>query len=144
MIYNDASKSKEQLDPKSRMYTWLIPDGFVASCSNPPADGCQPHEAIAILNENDVDVPILVDVFFADKSPILALPFSVGAQRSSRIIIGDDYDAIHGAERISLPYNTPYSLRIRAYRRIAVQFTRVDTRAGSIALMTTAIAPDAE
>ena len=121
-----------------RMFTWYIPDGYVPSASDVQPGEVIGHEAVAVLNDSDEAVALEIDVYFVDKEPDMGHVVTIGARRSARIILGDDYP-LDDALRISVPTNTPYSMRIRAQSRVHLQFTRVDSRQTRMALMSVTI-----
>jgi hypothetical protein len=112
------------------MHTWLIPDGYVPS----GGEKIQSHEAICVVNPNVQDAHLTVDVYFFDRDPWRDLPFTIGAERSARIILGEKYQ-LSGGDKIGVPEDTPFSLRIRSDLPVAIQYTRLDTRLSKLALM---------
>jgi hypothetical protein len=121
------------------MYEWLIPDGFVApSTLEERENGWFSHEAICILNVSNEDAEFFVDVFFMDREPVTDRRFIVGARRTSRVIIGEGY-AIEGSQTLGVPLGIAFSVRVRSVASLAIQYTRVDTRASNNALMSAII-----
>jgi hypothetical protein len=121
------------------MYEWLIPDGFVAPSTLAEREsGCFSHEAICALNVSDEDAEFFVDVFFIDREPQINRRFTVGASRTSRIIVGQGY-SIEGSQALDVPLGVAFSIRVRSTTELAIQSTRVDTRAANNALMSAII-----
>ncbi|NLO85369.1 MAG: hypothetical protein GX096_08070 [Clostridiales bacterium] len=116
------------------MYTWYVPDGYVPA----DTDGRRPamigHEAIAILNDHQQEANLAVEVFYCDCEPMKPQRFVISPCRSCRIIIGAEYQ-LDGSLCIDVPANRPYSLKIMSDIPLHIQFTRVDTRDGNLALM---------
>jgi len=121
------------------MNEWLIPDGYVAS-STPDEKKSRwySHEAICALNISDRDAEFFVDIYFIDSEPIMGQKFVVGAKRTSRVILGEGYH-IPGAQSLSIPTDTAFSVRVRSQADLAIQYTRVDTRSAKNALMSTLV-----
>jgi hypothetical protein len=114
------------------MYTWLIPDGYVPKGGNEVSS----HEAICILNTNKKAAKINVDIYFVDQEPIRNVIFTIQGKRSARIILSKSYQLdIHGVYKLDVPEEVPFSLRLRSKYRLAIQYTRLDTRYPSMALM---------
>ena len=120
------------------MNTWLIPDGFVPSVPEEKTPELFGHEALCIVNTNNKDITITVDVYFLDRDPLRDISFTIPAERSTRIYLGDK-DVYGNALNIKVPSNTPYSLRISSENELALQFTRVDTRSENLALMSVVV-----
>ena len=121
------------------MFTWYIPDGYVPATDDVQPDDIISHEAVAILNDTDEAVTVTADVYFVDREPDMGNELTIGARRSARIILGDEYP-LENALRISVPSNEPYSMRIRANAPLHLQFTRMDTRKNRMALMSVPVA----
>ena len=112
---------------------WHIVDGY-----RPPEHegGCndyEGHECIMILNCNEQDAHCLIDIFFADKDPILGIPYTAPAQRISAF---RSNDASVFGEHV-LPVNYQYSLRIRSDIGVIVQYGRADINQANLAYIAT-------
>ena len=121
------------------MYEWIVPDGFVASSTKEEkANHWFSHEAICALNVSDREAEFFVDVYYIDREPLIGCRYFVGAKRTSRVIVGDEY-SIPGSQSLEVPLNTPFSIRITSEANLDIQYTRVDTRAANNALMSSII-----
>jgi len=121
------------------MYEWVIPDGFVPSSTpEEKASHWFSHEAICALNVSGSDAEFYVDVFFIDREPVIDQKYTVGARRTSRVIVGEGY-SISGSQSLPVPLDTAFSIRIKSEAGLAIQYTRVDTRATNNALMSAVI-----
>ena len=119
------------------MYTWLLPDGFVpTNGSNDENTQWVSHESICVLNTTENTAEFFVDIYFIDREPIRKVPFQVAPERSARVIVGDSY-RLANALCLNVPAGIPFSLKITSEHDIAIQYTRVDTRASNNALMST-------
>lgn len=110
---------------------WSIPEGYI-----PPDDLSKPpelisHEAFCILNGNDVDADIEIVIYFTDREPAGPYRLNVPARRTQHL----HFDALTDPEPI--PRGVNYASVITASTPIVVQHTRLDSRSGAIALMTT-------
>jgi hypothetical protein len=120
------------------MYTWLIPDGYIPKGGNEVLS----HEAICILNTHKKAVKIKVDIYFIDQDPVRNVAFTIQGKRSARIILSKSYQLdIPGVYILDVPEEVPFSLRIRSKYRLAIQYTRLDTRFPSMALMSIFVPP---
>ena len=115
--------------------TWMIPDTYLQkkenSRSSDPAD--RSHEAICVLNTSDNDAHIALTLFFEDREPNTAFTSFCGARRTHHIRL----DKIRDAEGNGIPEAVPYAILIESDTPIVVQYSRLDTSAAEMALMTT-------
>ena len=112
---------------------WHIVDGY-----RPPAHegGCndyEGHECIMILNCNEQDAHCLIDVFFADRDPVLGIPYVAKAQRISAFRSNDA--SVFGD--LVLPESYQYSLRVRSDIGVIVQYGRMDINQKNLAYIAT-------
>ena len=115
--------------------TWMIPDTYLQkkenSRSSDPAD--RSHEAICVLNTSDNDAHIALTLFFEDREPNTAFTSFCGARRTHHIRL----DKIRDGEGNGIPEAVPYAILIESDTPIVVQYSRLDTSAAEMALMTT-------
>ena len=115
--------------------TWMIPDTYLQkkenSRSSDPAD--RSHEAICVLNTSDNDAHIALTLFFEDREPNTAFTSFCGARRTHHIRL----DKIRDKDGNGIPEAVPYAILIESDTPIVVQYSRLDTSAAEMALMTT-------
>ncbi len=114
---------------------WTIPEGYL-----PPDDAAKSralisHEAFCVLNPNDADADISVMIYFGDREPAGPYRMQVKARRTVHFRFND----LNDPEPI--PPGTDYASVITSSAPIVVQHTRLDSRSGPIALMTTMAFP---
>lgn len=115
--------------------TWMIPDTYLQkkenSRSSDPAD--RSHEAICVLNTSDEDAHISLTLFFEDREPNTAFTSFCGARRTHHIRL----DKIRDADGNGIPEGVPYAILLESSTPVVVQYSRLDTSAAEMALMTT-------
>lgn len=111
--------------------TWLIPDTYLNSVSNLNVNVS--HEAICVLNTSDTDAHIRLTLFFEDREPDTRFSAICGARRTNHIRL----DRIRTEDGERIPLDTPYSVLVESDTPIVVQYSRLDTSAAEMALMTT-------
>ena len=118
--------------PSDGAKTWFIPDAYLAT----PADDdpvYKNHEAICVMNTTDDDATLLLDFYFADREPIESVAISMPAKRCYHIRM-DDPDQVGGH---TIPFDTPYGVRVRSDVPVVVQYSRMYATTHNISLMTT-------
>ncbi len=110
---------------------WAIPEGYI-----PPDDPTKSrelisHEACCILNAGEVDAQIEIIIFYSDRDPAGPYKFVVGARRTQHLRFNDFSDPE------PIPVGTNYASTITSSQPVIVQHTRLDSRSGKIALMST-------
>lgn len=113
--------------------TWMIPDTFLHSVSRSGDITDRSHEAICVLNTSDSDAHISLTLFFEDREPNTAFSSFCGARRTHHIRL----DKIRDAEGNGIEMDTPYAILVESDTPIVVQYSRLDTSAAEMALMTT-------
>ena len=115
--------------------TWMIPDTYLQkkenSRSSDPAD--RSHEAICVLNTSDNDAHIALTLFFEDHEPNTAFTSFCGARRTHHIRL----DKIRDKDGNGIPEGVPYAILLQSTAPVVVQYSRLDTSAAEMALMTT-------
>lgn len=116
------------------MPRWLIPNGYLPG---PQVEPRESHESLCLLNPTDEDAEVEVEVivYFADREPQVGFRISAPARRS----IHARLDLLRAATDVSIPLDTPYTLRpeIGCPIAIGVQHSRMDTRQANMTLFTT-------
>ena len=115
--------------------TWMIPDTYLqaAEKSRSSDPGDRSHEAICVLNTSDEDAHISLTLFFEDREPNTAFTSFCGARRTHHIRL----DKIRDAEGNGIPEAFPYAILLESDTPVVVQYSRLDTSAAEMALMTT-------
>ena len=114
--------------------TWLIPDTFLDSVSK---NGSVSHEAICVINTSDVDADIKLTLFFEDREARTDFSSHCPAMRTHHIRM----DKLRNADGQPIPRDTPYAVLLESNAPLVVQYSRLDTSAAEMALMTTIAYP---
>ena len=114
--------------------TWLIPDTFLDSVSK---NGSVSHEAICVINTSDTDAEIKLTLFFEDRDARTDFSSQCPAMRTHHIRM----DKLRSADGEPIPRDTPYAVLVESNTPIVVQYSRLDTSAAEMALMTTIAYP---
>jgi len=109
--------------------TWLIPDCFLALDSK----GQLSHEAICVVNTSDVDAVIDLTLFYEDRAAVKGFKSQCGAEMTHHIRL----DKMRNDEGKLIPRDVPYAILVESNTPIVVQYSRLDTSAAEMALMTT-------
>lgn len=114
--------------------TWLIPDTYLNSISK---NENLSHEAICVINTSDTDADITLTLFFEDRECIKGFTSFCGAEKTHHIRL----DKIRGANGEMIPRDVPYAVLLESTQPLVVQYSRLDTSAAEMALMTTIAYP---
>jgi len=109
--------------------TWYIADGWMPLKKSSENANLEGHEAIMILNHQDIDAEILIDIFFDDKEPIEKIKLTVPARRIKCFRM-DKPDQFGG---FKLERLTQYALRIKSSIEVIVQYGRMDVTQPNLA-----------
>jgi len=110
--------------------TWLIPDTYLNSVSknqNPS------HESICVVNTSDSDAKINLTLFFEEMDKRDDFESFCGAGKTHHIRL----DKIRSKTGEPIPRDVPYAVLLESSVEIVVQYSRLDTSAAEMALMTT-------
>lgn len=113
---------------------WLIPDGFLHSVS---LNDQVSHEAVCVLNTSDKDAVISLTLYFEDCEPMTGFKAECNAGRTHHIRL----DRIVSENGEKIPRDTPYALLVESTEPVVAQYSRLDTSAVEMALMTTIAYP---
>lgn len=113
---------------------WLIPDCYLNSVSKNPSVS---HEAICVINTSDEDAEIKLTLFFEDRPAMDGFVSHCGAKMTHHIRM----DKLCDKEGRLIPRDTPYAALVESSVPIVVQYSRLDTSAAEMALMTTIAYP---
>ncbi len=102
--------------------TWYIADGWIPRRTDTESSGYEGHEALIVLNCNDVEADVYLDFFFEDKDPIENIKVTIPAKRVKCFRM-DKPEEIGG---VALGRLYQYSVRVRSDIDVVVQFGRMD------------------
>ncbi len=108
---------------------WYIADGYLPYEGKVVDAGFQGHEAVMLLNCNDVDANVYFDIFFEDRPPIKDIHIPVGAERIKCIRM-DHPDELGG---VKLQRQEQYALHVHSDVEIVVQYGRMDIAQSNLA-----------
>ena len=114
--------------------TWLIPDCFLHSVS---LNEQVSHEAICVLNTTDVDAEISLTLFYEDREKITDFLSECKAGRTHHLRL----DQLVSKSGNKIIRDVPYAILVESNTEIVVQYSRLDTSAVEMALMTTMAYP---
>lgn len=109
--------------------SWFVVDGYRPPEQKGMLADYEGHEAIMILNCNEEDAHCLIDIFYADKPPVLGIEYTAPAQRISAFRSNDMM--VFG--ELTLSVNEQYSMRVRSDIGIIVQYGRCDVNQDNLA-----------
>lgn len=111
---------------------WVIPEGFIPD-PGPHSDNrkLRSHEAACVLNPNDETARLSITIYFADLEPMGPFHMQVLPRRTLHF----RFDELHAPGPI--PRETDYSSVIESSQPVIVQHTRLDSRLGTLALLST-------
>jgi hypothetical protein len=110
---------------------WFVADGWIPVSEESRGSGYQGHEAMIILNCNDVDAHVCMDVYFDDREPATGIPLIVPARRVKCFRM-DHPDEIGG---LDLGRLTQYALRLTCDEELTIQFGRMDVTQPNLAYL---------
>ena len=108
---------------------WYVADGWMPLAQATAEAGYAGHEAIMILNPQNVDADIKMDIYFEDRDPIEDVPLKVSARRIKCFRL-DHANEIGGIE---IPRLMQYALRFRSNVDVIVQYGRMDVTQSNLA-----------
>lgn len=114
--------------------TWLIPDCFLHSVS---LNEQVSHEAVCVLNTTETDAEIKLTLFYEDRDKIDDFRALCKAGRTHHIRL----DRIVSQSGKKIEKDVPYAILVESNTEIVVQYSRLDTSAPEMALMTTIAYP---
>jgi hypothetical protein len=111
--------------------TWAIAEGYIPAWSNGPEPEFTSHETACMLNPGDRDAHVEITAYFKDREPVGPYRVVVPARRT----LHQRFNDLDDPEPI--PRGTDYASVIVSDVPIVVQHTRLDSRQGANALITT-------
>ena len=114
--------------------TWLIPDCFLHSVS---LNEQVSHEAVCVINTSDEDAEIKLTLYYEDRDKIDDFKAECKAGRTHHIRL----DRLVSQSGKKIERDVPYAILVESSTEIVVQYSRLDTSAVEIALMTTIAYP---
>ncbi len=111
---------------------WAIAEGYIPSDTTIEQDRAFiSHETVCLLNAGESGAEVEIIIYFADRDPVGPYNVHVPARRTRHVRFNDL------AEPAPIPRDTDYSCVVRSSEPIVVQHTRLDTRRGNLALLST-------
>jgi len=114
---------------------WIIPEGYIPPDDQSKSRPLVSHEAFCVINGGDEEAQLSVMIYYGDREPVGPYSAKVGARRTVHFRFNDLSDP----EPIAP--GTDYASVITSNVPVVVQHTRLDSRSGAIALMTTMAFP---
>lgn len=108
---------------------WYIVDGYLPYEGKVDKADFKGHEAVMILNCNDVPANVYMDIYYEDKDPVKDVLIEVGAERVKclRMDIPEDIKGV------VLNRQEQYSLRFRSDVNVIIQYGRMDLAQDNLA-----------
>lgn len=111
---------------------WVIPEGYIPPASMVNANrALLSHEAACLINTGDEDAHVQLTLFFTDREPIGPYQVTLGARRTLHV----RFNELSDPEPV--PLGKDYASVLESDVPIVVQYTRLDSRAAEIALLST-------
>ena len=110
---------------------WVIPEGYIPAAEGEQDRRFVPHETACILNCGDADAELAITLYFTDREPVGPYRITVPARRTLHLRFNDL------CEPAPVPRDTDYASVIHASVPVVVQHTRLDSRRGQLALLST-------
>ena len=111
---------------------WAIAEGYIPSDTSIERDPAFiSHETVCLLNAGERDAAVEIIIYFADREPVGPYSVQVPACRTRHLRFNDL------ADPGPIPRDTDYSCVVSSSEPIVVQHTRLDTRRGNLALLST-------
>jgi len=109
---------------------WLIPDAYLNSVSK---NSNVSHESICVINTSDVNAVLNLTLFFEDRDAITSFSSQCKSMHTHHVRM----DKLKNQAGESVPYDAPYAVLVESNTPIVVQYSRLDTSALEMTLMTT-------
>lgn len=114
---------------------WIIAEGYIPPDDPSKERALVSHEAFCVLNAGDEDAELSIMIYYGDRDPVGPYTAKVAARRTNHIRFNDLDDPE------PIPKGKDYASVISSNVPVVVQHTRLDSRSGPIALMTTVAYP---
>lgn len=114
---------------------WAIADGYIPAWSHGPDPEMLSHEAVCFLNAGDTDAHVTLTIYFSDREPVGPYRITVPARRTKHVRFNDL------TEPAPIPLGTDYATLVASDVPVVVQHTRLDSRQGENALLSTIAYP---
>ena len=115
--------------------TWSIAEGYIPPAGVQGNRALESHETACLLNANDADAHVRITLYFSDREPVGPYRVTVAARRTLHLRFNDLRDPA------PVPRGTDYASVLESDVPIVVQHTRLDSRPGPIALLSTVAFP---
>ena len=110
--------------------TWLIPDCYLNSVSK---NENVSHEAICVINTTAREAKIDFTLFYESRDAVTGYGATCPAMHTHHIRLDKQVNAAGQP----IPRDIPYAILVESSEPIVVQYSRLDTSAPEMALMTT-------
>ena|SRR6266478_2632450 len=110
---------------------WAIAEGYIPQASHGPEPEMTSHETVCLLNTSGQDAQVKITIYFSERDPVGPYRLTVPARRTKHVRFNDL------KEPAPVPRGTDYASLIEADVPIVVQHTRLDSRQGANALLST-------
>lgn len=115
---------------------WVIAEGYIPSGNYGPSSQFISYETACILNVTDIDAHVEITIYFPDKEPAGPYRITVPAKRTKHLRFNDlKYPK-------PIPHDTDYSSVFISDVPVVIQHTRLDSRQGENALLSTIAYPE--
>lgn len=101
---------------------WYIVDGYLPYAGKVEGEPFEGHEAVMILNCQEIAAEVFMDIYYEDRDPDEQIPIVVPAKRVKCLRM-DRPEDIGG---IRLDRQLQYSLRFRSNVEVVIQYGRMD------------------
>lgn len=116
----------------------MIAEGYLPGRVQTGSRELASHETACILNASDQPARVRITIFYADREPGGPYEVIVPARRTAHVRFDDL------SEPEAIPRATDFSSVLESDVPVVVQHTRLDSRSGAVALMTTIAWPEPE
>ena len=114
---------------------WAIPGGHIPLRSTGPEPERTSRDELFILNSGDAPARISLTIFYANREPVTGYTLTVGARRVRSVRFNDLIDPE------AMPLDVDYGVLIVSDVPVVVQFSRIDTSGGGLAMLGTIAYP---
>ena len=110
---------------------WAIAEGYLPGWSGSDRPELASHETACLLNASDQEAHIRIFIYYSDREPAGPYTLTLAPRRTHHLRFDDLVDPE------PIPRATDFSSVIESDVPIVVQHTRLDSRSGAAALMST-------
>ena len=110
---------------------WAVAEGYIPAWSHGPEPEFTSHETLCFLNASDQDAHVEITIYYSDREPADPYRATVPARRTKHLRLNELTDPE------PIPRGVDYASLIESDTPIVVQHTRLDSRQGENALLST-------